>query len=124
MTRDKRFRNNFTPEEQKLIRQLGNMRSAVNVLRTLGKLMPRSALSLGGGAAAGYYVGDPKAVGGLGARHGRASCSSWLDQAEGETGFATGTQRRDEPHPRCTAAPAAAAIFAAQAATLPWRNQQ
>lgn len=63
MTRDKRFRNMFTPEEQKLIRQLGNMGSTVNVLRTLGKLMPRSALALGGGAAVGYYGDDPAAVG-------------------------------------------------------------
>jgi hypothetical protein len=62
MTRDKRFRNQFTPEEQKLIRQLGNMGSTVNILRTIGKLAPRGALSLGGGLAAGYY-GDPIATG-------------------------------------------------------------
>ena len=62
MTRDKRFRNTFTPEEQKLIQQLGNMGSGVNILGTIGKLAPRGALTIGGGAAAGYY-GDPAATG-------------------------------------------------------------
>lgn len=65
IARDKREANRWTPAERKLIKQLGNMGSAVNMLRNLGKLAPLSQLMLGSGlTAAGYsaYSGDPRAA--------------------------------------------------------------
>lgn len=65
IARDKREANRWSPAERKLIKQLGNMGSAVNMLRNLGKLAPLSQLMLGSGlTAAGYsaYSGDPRAA--------------------------------------------------------------
>ena len=96
MTRDKRFRNTFTPEEQKLIQQLGNMGSGVNILRTIGKLAPRGALTIGGGAAAGYY-GDPAATGaawGVGTVAHLAALG--LTKRQGGTAYEPRSQRQRE----------------------------
>jgi hypothetical protein len=58
LAKDKREAGRWTPEEQKLIKQLGNMGSAVNILRTIGKLSPRSVFTLGGGGLSLAY-GSP-----------------------------------------------------------------
>jgi hypothetical protein len=124
MTRDKRFRNTFTPEEQKLIRQLGNMGSTVNILRTLGKLAPRSALTLGGGAAYAYSEQDPLATGaawGVGELGRLAALGLTKRKARllSERVRSGGAQLI----PGAPASPASA-VISSQAATLPWRLEQ
>lgn len=66
IVKDGRERARWTPEQRKLIKKLGNMRGAVNILRTIGKLSPRSQLMLAGGVAGGgvsFGSGDPTAAG-------------------------------------------------------------
>lgn len=68
--KDGRERSRWTPEQRKLIKQLGNMRGITNILRTIGKLSPRSQLILAGlvgGGGISFGSGDPTAIGITGA---------------------------------------------------------
>ena len=106
------------------LRQLGNMGSTVNVLRTIGKLMPRSALTLGGGAAVGYYAGDPEAVGaawGVGtAAHLAALGLTKRKARQMSERVRSGGASLIPGAPSATAA----ALISSQAASLPWRMEQ
>lgn len=69
IVKDKREAARWAPDERKLIKQLGNMGSAVNLLRTLGKLSPNGTIPLGVnigiGAVGGPALGIASATAGM-----------------------------------------------------------
>jgi hypothetical protein len=130
--KDGRERSRWTPEQRKLIKQLGNMRGVTNILRTIGKLSPRSQLMLAGGvggAGVSYGSGDPTAIGATGLAYGVGTAGQLA--ALGLTKRKVNQLRANvtgaTPPPRVPGSFGVsqnplAAFLTGQAGTLPWRQ--